>query len=407
MRCCLLAVGSRGDVAPFLAIGRELASDGHEVHVVVLRDYAHLAAGSGLVVHPAAADSVEAMWPRHRWLRRASLAQPGIMYAVMRRSLTRSAEPLAAAVLDAARGCDVLVTGTAGRGAALRLGAACRVPVVTVLMAPLLPAARSEQSVLVPAWAGPLVGRVVSRLLWRMTRGLGGGVGEAVACRLGDDAPSAAAREVMVCATSATLAPGVVQAGWIDGAAASGATTRPAWGLDAGLTGFLDDHPDAVVMGFGSCPSVDPWADVALFRAAAARCGRPLVLQTSLLPAGRVDERTWNAPGADHRLLLPRAAGVVHHGGAGTTITALAAGVPAVVVPHLGDQAWHARRVAALGAGVAGPPRWRLTSRALARCLQRALTPGMARRASELAAVVAAEAGGAWQVADLVAVAAG
>ena len=50
-----------------------------------------------------------------------------------------------------------------------------------------------------------------------------------------------------------------------------------------------------------------------------------------------------------HAKLFPRLAAVVHHGGAGTTASALRAGVPQVVVPHMADQFHHAHRLAALG----------------------------------------------------------
>jgi UDP:flavonoid glycosyltransferase YjiC (YdhE family) len=55
--------------------------------------------------------------------------------------------------------------------------------------------------------------------------------------------------------------------------------------------------------------------------------------------------------------VLPRASAVVHHGGSGSTLGALAAGVPAVVVPLFADQPYNARRVEAAGAGlVVAPP---------------------------------------------------
>jgi MGT family glycosyltransferase len=50
--------------------------------------------------------------------------------------------------------------------------------------------------------------------------------------------------------------------------------------------------------------------------------------------------------------VLPHAAAIVSHGGSGTVTGALAAGVPAVVVPFIADQTHNARRVAELGAGV-------------------------------------------------------
>lgn len=55
---------------------------------------------------------------------------------------------------------------------------------------------------------------------------------------------------------------------------------------------------------------------------------------------------------------LATCAGVVHHGGAGTLLAALAAGVPQIVVPGPGDRRRNAELVAARGAGLAVPA-WR------------------------------------------------
>ena len=50
--------------------------------------------------------------------------------------------------------------------------------------------------------------------------------------------------------------------------------------------------------------------------------------------------------------MLAEAEVVVCHGGSGTVLGALAAGVPMVVLPHFGDQFANARRIADSGAGV-------------------------------------------------------
>lgn len=55
---------------------------------------------------------------------------------------------------------------------------------------------------------------------------------------------------------------------------------------------------------------------------------------------------------ASHSQVLRHAALVVTHGGHGTTVKALAAGVPLVILPHGRDQADTAARVAARGAGI-------------------------------------------------------
>jgi UDP:flavonoid glycosyltransferase YjiC (YdhE family) len=53
---------------------------------------------------------------------------------------------------------------------------------------------------------------------------------------------------------------------------------------------------------------------------------------------------------------LATCAAIVHHGGAGTVLGALAAGVPQLVVSGPGDRTHNARLVAARGAGLATAP---------------------------------------------------
>jgi len=52
-----------------------------------------------------------------------------------------------------------------------------------------------------------------------------------------------------------------------------------------------------------------------------------------------------------HRLILPHCDAIIHHGGSGTTHSACRAGKPQIVVPHVIDQHYWARRTMLLGAG--------------------------------------------------------
>ncbi|HET9442251.1 MAG TPA: glycosyltransferase, partial [Acidimicrobiales bacterium] len=74
--------------------------------------------------------------------------------------------------------------------------------------------------------------------------------------------------------------------------------------------------------------------------------GDPATL--SPVPAN-VHVEAWWPQGA----VMPHAAAMVGHGGFGTTLLGLAAGVPMVVVPLFADQPHNARRVEEVGAGVA------------------------------------------------------
>jgi UDP:flavonoid glycosyltransferase YjiC (YdhE family) len=51
--------------------------------------------------------------------------------------------------------------------------------------------------------------------------------------------------------------------------------------------------------------------------------------------------------------VMPHAAAMVGHGGSGSTLAALAAGIPLALVPLFADQPYNARRVEELGAGIA------------------------------------------------------
>ncbi|MEJ3651973.1 nucleotide disphospho-sugar-binding domain-containing protein [Actinomycetes bacterium KLBMP 9759] len=66
--------------------------------------------------------------------------------------------------------------------------------------------------------------------------------------------------------------------------------------------------------------------------------------------------------------VLPHCTAVVHHGGAGTVLGALVAGIPQLVVPGIGDRRFNADMIARRGAGLAASPR-RITAEVLRRLI--------------------------------------
>jgi UDP:flavonoid glycosyltransferase YjiC (YdhE family) len=93
--------------------------------------------------------------------------------------------------------------------------------------------------------------------------------------------------------------------------------------------------------------------------------------------------------------VLGHAAAAVVHGGSGSTLGAIAAGVPLVVVPLFADQPQNARRVAEVGAGLAVEPNREdpgATAAALRNAVGRVLEePSYGERARGLAAELRAE----------------
>ena len=76
---------------------------------------------------------------------------------------------------------------------------------------------------------------------------------------------------------------------------------------------------------------------------------------------------------APHALLFPRTAVVVHHGGSGTTASALRAGVPQVLLPLILDQFHHAHRLPLAGIAPRPVPMEKITATELAGAIQAAL----------------------------------
>ncbi|MEV5544287.1 nucleotide disphospho-sugar-binding domain-containing protein [Saccharopolyspora shandongensis] len=77
--------------------------------------------------------------------------------------------------------------------------------------------------------------------------------------------------------------------------------------------------------------------------------------------------------------LLPGVDAILTHGGAGTTLAALAKGIPLVVIPQGADQFIQAERVAATGAGIALEP-GEATPQATAAAVSKVLTDPLIRK---------------------------
>ena len=109
-----------------------------------------------------------------------------------------------------------------------------------------------------------------------------------------------------------------------------------------------------------------------------------------------------------HAALFPATAGVIHHGGSGTTHTAARAGVPQLILPQFADQHFWGHRVHTLGLGPAPLSPNKLTVdrlvRALTALLRERRYAHVARRMSQ---TLRRESGIAGAVATIESVAAG
>lgn len=167
------------------------------------------------------------------------------------------------------------------------------------------------------------------------------------------------------------------------------------WTPPADLAGFLAAGEPPVYLGFGSMVGSDPARTGRLVAAALRATGvRAIVAlgRGGIRPEG-LGRTAFCLTEAPHDWLFPRTAAIVHHGGAGTTGAALAAGRPQVVCPFMFDQPFFGRRLFALGVAPPPQPLRELTADGLARAIGAAVEGTVPNRAKELGELVRAEDG--------------
>lgn len=103
-----------------------------------------------------------------------------------------------------------------------------------------------------------------------------------------------------------------------------------------------------------------------------------------------------------HDQLFRHASAIIHHGGAGTTASALHAGKPQIIVPHIGDQTFFGQEMERLGVGQRLGKTWwpENLHHALAKLMA---DPGRVARAEILAAQLRQENGPEQAIAELAA----
>ena len=387
MRVVVAAEGTRGDVYPMLALARSLLAAGHSVRLCTPPDFEAEAAATG-------AEFVSLRSEVRSFIRGSAAAIHGGAIAMMR-EMSRWGELSLAnqfrVLPDAVAGSDFVIgAGTiiGGASAAERHGVPYRAVVYTPAV---LPSADHTPCL----WPLQLRSRWLNRALWRVARG---GLDLALRRELNRARASiglAAVRDVYphMLSTRPLLA--------VDRSLAPAPRDCPVpveqlrclhphapGPLPAKLESFLAAGPPPVFFGFGSMPDPDPRATTRRLLAAIETLGCRAIVSEGWagLGEGALPEGVITIGAIDHASLFPRVAAVVHHGGSGTTHTAARAGAPQLVVPHVLDQFYFARRVVELGIGLAAPRPARLDEAGLVARLGALLdNEWLASRARELA----------------------
>jgi UDP:flavonoid glycosyltransferase YjiC (YdhE family) len=407
LRIAIIAPGSRGDVEPYLALGKGLTQAGHVVRLVTHQDFEMLVHAQGVEFWPVEG-SVQAIV---QGADMRALLEGGNFLAIMSqmaKEARNGALRLARGGLAACQGMDLVLAGIGGVFIGLALAEKLGLPLLQAYYIPFTPTRAFPSFILpkLPSWLGGIPNRfsyqLARQVMWQSFRSADGLARREV---LGLPAAPFWGPFESDCVRNTPIlygySPSVIPppSDWDPAIHVTGYWfLQPAeeWTPPPALIEFLQAGSPPIYIGFGSMSNRRPEETVDLILEALGRTQQRAILlsgwgglQKADLPASvlMVDSIPFS-------WLFPRVAAVVHHGGAGTTAYGLRAGVPSIVIPFFGDQPYWGQRVAELGVGPEPIPRRKLTVERLARAIQEALTDrSMRQRAGDLGKKIQAEDG--------------
>lgn len=173
------------------------------------------------------------------------------------------------------------------------------------------------------------------------------------------------------------------------------------------LSAFLERSDDRAIIyiGFGSIAGLeDPVAFTRMIFEAVAKAGVRAVISRGWGGMGDGMDKpdgVFMIDNVPHDWLFPHVDAVVHHGGAGTTAAGLKFGKPTMIVPFFGDQPFWSAMVAKAGAGAKESlPLKKLDSDKFAEGIRQCLEPDAKARAEEIAESIKKEGDGAENAVD-------
>jgi sterol 3beta-glucosyltransferase len=413
MRIAIIASGSRGDVQPYVALGKGLAQAGHAVRLVTHLDFETLVNAYGLEFWPVAGsvqDVAQSAEMRERLGKGNFLA----VMRLMAKEAQRGALHLAEAGLAACQGVDLMLAGLGGLFTGLALAEKLGIPLLQAYYIPFTPT-RAYPSFLLPrqpSWLGGSLNRLshhlVRQIMWQSFRSADRLARKEVlgfppAPFWGPYSADGAQCVPILYGFSPSVIPPAPD--WDDSIHVTGYWFLDAaddWTPPSALKEFLEAGPPPVYIGFGSMSSQKPEETTALLLQSLAQTQQRAIILSGWGGLHKADlpDSVLMVDSVPFSWLFPRVAAVVHHGGAGTTSAGLRAGVPSIVIPFFADQPFWGQRVAALGVGPEPIPRKKLKAERLAQAIHTAVTDqAMRQRAADLGAKIQAEDGIAHAVA--------
>ena len=382
MKITIATVGTRGDVQPYIALGRGLQKSGHQVQIATDGTFKGFIEASGLGFAEVKADPRRAL--------QEDIRRIGSNPIRLLRWIDRNFTPLARGYfIDMQAACQdsdaVLVSALAF--AAMHVAQALGIPSLATYLYPITPT-RSFPSMAASSlpewltgvgWINWMSFRLYNLAFFRMTLPVINDLRKEI---LGlpsvpwsyylnidiSDVP-------IIYGYSKHVIPHPADWGAAQHITGYWFLDDPEWRPPEELSQFLEAGPPPIYIGFGSMVDAEAKKTTDIVLEALKLTGQRAILHGgwSDLGSHSLPETVYKVSDVPHSWLFPRMAAIIHHGGAGTTAAALRAGVPAVIVPYFADQPFWARRIYQLGVSPKPIPRDKLSAQKLAAAILEAI----------------------------------
>jgi UDP:flavonoid glycosyltransferase YjiC (YdhE family) len=380
MKFLVTGYGSRGDVEPCVAVGRELLRRGHDVCMAVPPNMLGLIESAGLGAVAYGPDSREVEDFRRDF---AKIQSPINAVVEVAEHVTQVWAEKGSTLTSLASGADLVLAGITEQGLAANVAEYHGIPLAGLHFFPI--------QVLEHGW-----------LDWQITKR----AEDAQRRTLGlPAAPQSSTRFLEIQAyDQLCLPPPAAQLVEAD-------ENRPFVGAmtlelptdaDEEVVAWIADGSPPIYFGFGSMKVTSPADTVAMISAACAQLG-----ERALICSGPNDftqlhrfDHVKVVGAVNHSAILPVCRAVVHHGGAGTAAAGLRAGIPSLILGQWLDQPLWAAGIEHLKVGF-GRRFTETTEESLVADLRLILAPHYTTRAREVATQMTKPAESLASAADL------
>lgn len=380
----IVASGTRGDVQPYIALGAGLQQAGNNVRLLASENFEPLVVEAGLDF-ASTGENIEAILQSEEWRKTTESGNFLTILAKMQSEMKKRAAGIAQIMPNLLKGSDLIITGMSGIGGVFSIADMHHIPLIQAYVVPFMPTGEFPAPLVPKLPIGGMVNRlsfhVMRQMFWQNTKiadvAMRQAVGLGKAPFWGPFATLNRRKVPALYGYSRYVLPRPHD--WPDNHYVTGywfLDTAAEWIPPTDLIDFLNAGKPPVYIGFGSMVSRNSEEAGTIALEALQRSGQRGILAAGWggLKASHLPDTVFPIASISHSWLFPRMAAVVHHGGAGTTAAGLRAGVPAIIIPFMGDQAFWGARVASLGVGTQPIPRKKLTAERLAEAISEAVS---------------------------------